>query len=87
MVTVDFRFGSSRGHRRRFVALDSSPKTARIDEIGITLRLGPNESYGYDAFTMPEWRGRGIQSAASAFKTRLERSCGLTRHISYARAR
>ncbi|MDX1387634.1 MAG: hypothetical protein R3344_00480 [Acidobacteriota bacterium] len=60
--------------------------TAWIDEIGVTLKLGPGESYGYDAFTIRQWRGRGIQPAASAFKTALERSRGYTRHISYARA-
>jgi RimJ/RimL family protein N-acetyltransferase len=33
---------------------------AVIDQLGLTLNLGPSERYLWDFVTFPEWRGRGI---------------------------
>ena len=54
-----------------------------VNEIGVTLRLGPGEAAGYGAFTAPAWRGRGIHALASRFLNEEERRRGATRHVSW----
>jgi GNAT superfamily N-acetyltransferase len=45
-----------------------------VGEIGRTVIPGPEDVYLYDAFTMPEWRGRGLFSAMIAPLLALARS-------------
>jgi GNAT superfamily N-acetyltransferase len=54
-----------------------------VNEIGVTLRLGPGEAAGYGAFTAPAWRGHGIHTLASRFLNEEERRRGATRHVSW----
>ncbi len=61
----------------------SSPS---ITELGVSLLLDADEVCGYDAVTLPEWRGYGIQAAAANFRNHYERARGCTRHISWARS-
>jgi hypothetical protein len=57
-----------------------------VDEVGLTLLLGPGEVCSYGAWTAPAWRGLGIQAASIRWRNarRLER--GLRRHLSWIRA-
>jgi ribosomal protein S18 acetylase RimI-like enzyme len=57
-----------------------------IDEIGLTLRLGPHEAYNYQSFTLPRWRGNRIDPACTAVLQDYERARGRTREVGYVRA-
>jgi GNAT superfamily N-acetyltransferase len=54
-----------------------------IDELGARLLLQPGEACAYDAVTHPDWRGHGIHLAASAYRARIQRARGATRHFSW----
>jgi hypothetical protein len=54
-----------------------------LEELGLTLHLGPLEAYNSLAVTLPGWRGKGIHPAVSCFINRYERSGGFTRDLFY----
>ena len=52
-----------------------------VSEIGVRLDLGPQETCGYGAATLPEWRGHGIHPAVSLTLREYERAHGYLRHF------
>ena len=54
-----------------------------LDELGLTLHLGPGEAYNSLAVTMPGWRGKGVHPAVSCFINHYERSAGFRRDFFY----
>jgi len=58
-----------------------------VSEIGVHLALGPRETCGYGAATLPEWRGHAIHPAVSLAVREYERAHGYLRHFAWAWAR
>jgi hypothetical protein len=57
-------------------------RSARIPALGLTVTLRPGEVYGYNAYTVPEARGLGVQPAVAVLKTSWEQARQLRHHIS-----
>ena len=55
-----------------------------VSEVDARLMLGPGEACAYEGFTLPEWRGHGIDPAVSVAAREYERAQGCTRHIAWA---
>ena len=54
-----------------------------VSELGRSLRVGPEEAYGYAAFIAPGHRGRGAASALYVLVLRRLQSLGYRRVLSY----
>jgi GNAT superfamily N-acetyltransferase len=60
-----------RGHRLYLARIGAeivaygwaATKTASIGELGVEMRIAPNERYLWGFVTLPDWRGRGIYPA------------------------
>ena len=81
------------GHRAYVATLDGVPaafgwvasRTASLGELGLTLRLRPDERYLWNFVTLPEYRGRGIYPRLlEAILTRLRRQGARRLWIAYA---
>ena len=55
-----------------------------VDEVGHAVVLAPDEVYYYDAFTVPEWRGRGLFLAVLSHGLALARTWGAKRALIFA---
>ncbi len=78
----DYGIGVWHGDRLISAAWFSTAE-AWIPELGRRLRLGPGQVYGYDSFTAPDWRGRGVYGYRSSVAAQVLTVAGLRHSLGF----